>query len=181
MCEFSIRIYFSCQLRSRVTGVLGEVKTSQPGLEQQLRKKAWARFGRDHPDKDLLDPLPVPLIIVGNKFDVFQNMDPEQRKMVARTLRFIAHTNGASLYVSHLRQKLVVLTHYMVFKAAISHSDCFMHDFFKPAHPQFMSMKSDVLVGRVKQILSHLAFGTPLRYVLAPNFQCTEYSQLCSD
>jgi dynein light intermediate chain 2 len=123
---------FLRKLRSRVTGVLGEVKTSQPGLEQQLRKKAWARFGRDHPDKDLLDPLPVPLIIVGNKFDVFQNMDPEQRKMVARTLRFIAHTNGASLY--------------------------------------FMSMKSDVLVGRVKQILSHLAFGTPLSRTMSMDY-----------
>ena len=137
-----VRILFSdvLQLRSRVTAVLGEVKTGQPGLEQQLRKKAWARFGRDHPDRDLLDPLPVPLVILGSKFDVFQNMDPEQRKMVARTLRFIAHTNGASLYVSHLRQKLGVLTRYALIKGTISHtlgmhSDCFMHYIFQTCPP----------------------------------------------
>ena len=92
---------FFSQLRSRVSTVMREMKTSSPGLDARLRKKAWARFGSDHPDRDLLDPLPIPLIILGSKFDLFQNMDPEKRKMVTRTLRFIAHTNGASLYVCH--------------------------------------------------------------------------------
>ena len=80
--------------------MLGELRSCQPDLEQRLKKRAWARFGSDHPDRDLLDPLPVPLLILGSKFDLFQNMEPERRKMVCRTLRFVAHTNGASLYVS---------------------------------------------------------------------------------
>lgn len=72
----------------------------QTDLEQRLRRAAWARYGTDHPDRDLIDPLPVPLVFLGNKYDVFQNQEPERRKMVCRTLRFLAHTNGASLYVS---------------------------------------------------------------------------------
>ena len=87
----------SLQLRSRVSTVLRE---AEPDLVQQMRERAWSRFGRDHPDRDLLDPLPLPLAILGSKYDIFQNMEPEKKKMVCRTLRFVAHTNGASLYVS---------------------------------------------------------------------------------
>ena len=50
-------------------------------------------------DKDLLDPSPVPLAIVGSKYDIFQNFDPEKKKIISKTLRFVAHTNGASLHV----------------------------------------------------------------------------------
>ncbi len=51
-------------------------------------------------DKDLLNPLPIPLAIVGTKYDLFQDFDPEKKKIVCKTLRFVAHSNGASLYVS---------------------------------------------------------------------------------
>ena len=52
-------------------------------------------------DKDLLDPLPIPLAIVGTRYDTFQDFDPEKKKIICKTLRFIAHTNGASLHVSY--------------------------------------------------------------------------------
>ena len=80
--------------------VLAELQSTRPALAERLKKRAWHRFGSDHPDRDLLDPLPVPLAILGSKYDVFQDMEPERRKMVCRTLRFVAHTNGASLHVS---------------------------------------------------------------------------------
>ena len=50
-------------------------------------------------DKELLDPCPIPLAIVGTKYDIYQNLDPEKKKIISKTLRFIAHTNGASLQV----------------------------------------------------------------------------------
>lgn len=78
---------------------MAELQSTRPDIVQQLKKKAWQRFGSDHPDRDLLDPLPVPLAILGSKYDQFQDMEPERRKMLCRTLRFVAHTNGASLYV----------------------------------------------------------------------------------
>lgn len=51
-------------------------------------------------DKELLDPMLIPLAILGTKYDIFQDFEPEKKKIICKTLRFVAHTNGASLHVS---------------------------------------------------------------------------------
>ncbi|XP_015768356.1 PREDICTED: cytoplasmic dynein 2 light intermediate chain 1-like [Acropora digitifera] len=48
-------------------------------------------------DKASIDPFPIPLAIIGGKYDIYQDFDPEKRKMISRTLRFTAHRNGAHL------------------------------------------------------------------------------------
>ena len=40
---------------------------------------------------------PIPLIILGGQYDLFQNFDPEKKKLICRTLRYLAHSHGASL------------------------------------------------------------------------------------
>ena len=40
------------------------------------------------------------VVVVANKQYFLQDFDPEKRKMISRTLRFIAHSNGAHLQVS---------------------------------------------------------------------------------
>lgn len=47
----------------------------------------------------MMEPLKIPLVIVGTKFDLYQELDPEKKKVIAKTLRFVAHTYGASLLV----------------------------------------------------------------------------------
>ena len=42
----------------------------------------------------------IPLAILGTKYDIFQDFEPEKKKIICKTLRFVAHTNGASLHVS---------------------------------------------------------------------------------
>ena len=37
-----------------------------------LKKKAWAKYGTNHPDKDLIQPFPVPVVVFGTKYDIFQ-------------------------------------------------------------------------------------------------------------
>lgn len=64
---------------------------------EQLKKQAWKKFGEEHPDKVSVDPFPIPLAIIGGKYDIYQDFDPEKRKMISRALRFIAHKNGAHL------------------------------------------------------------------------------------
>jgi dynein light intermediate chain 2 len=39
----------------------------------------------------------IPVLIVGTKYDVLSEMDNERRNLLCKTLRFVAHTNGASL------------------------------------------------------------------------------------
>ena len=50
-----------------------------------------------HPDKDHIRPFPLPLIILGGRYDEFQNFEPEKKKIICKALRFFAHYHGASL------------------------------------------------------------------------------------
>ena len=36
-------------------------------------------------------------MILGGKYDLFQNFDPEKKKIVCRALRFFSHHHGAAL------------------------------------------------------------------------------------
>ncbi|CAM9385784.1 unnamed protein product, partial [Ectocarpus sp. 8 AP-2014] len=43
-----------------------------PTFAETLKRKTYAKLGRDHPDLRAVRPCPVPLVIVGNKYDVFK-------------------------------------------------------------------------------------------------------------
>lgn len=62
-------------------------------MEEAMRQKV----GVDHVDLNTLEVLPFPVIIVGGKYDQFQNLDSEIKKHVCRCLRSIAHAIGAAL------------------------------------------------------------------------------------
>jgi len=66
------------------------------------------RLEAGHPDRSLVDPLPVPCLIVGTKYDQFKNNEPEAMKIVCRALRAVAHHNGCSLlFVSQKHKSLL--------------------------------------------------------------------------
>ncbi|XP_070576564.1 cytoplasmic dynein 2 light intermediate chain 1-like [Ptychodera flava] len=108
--------------RERIERVISEAAAKDSAIQQRLRRRAWKQFGENHPDKDMIEPFPVPLVIIGSKYDIFQDFDSEKRKVIGRTLRFIAHSHGASLL--------------------------------------FCSMKTESLVIKTRQLISHLVFGT---------------------
>jgi dynein light intermediate chain 2 len=85
------------ELKTRVNKVLADLSTKDSRVVERMKKQAWKKYGDDHPDHDLLDLFPVPLIIFGSKYDILQDFDSEKRKVICKMLRFIAHTNGASL------------------------------------------------------------------------------------
>lgn len=85
------------ELISKLQEELHRVIDKEPGLREQLETSAWNRVGLDHQDKDLISPFLVPLVILGGKYDIFQDMEPENKKVICRALRFIAHSYGASL------------------------------------------------------------------------------------
>ncbi|XP_001846252.2 cytoplasmic dynein 2 light intermediate chain 1 [Culex quinquefasciatus] len=62
-------------------------------MQEAMRQKV----GVDHVDLNTLEVLPFPVIIVGGKYDQFQNLDSEIKKHVCRCLRSIAHAIGAAL------------------------------------------------------------------------------------
>jgi dynein light intermediate chain 2 len=59
-------------IKSRVDAVISEARLQQPNIKDDLKQQTWERIGQDHVDKDLMDPLLIPFVIIGAKYDVFQ-------------------------------------------------------------------------------------------------------------
>ncbi|KAK3584581.1 hypothetical protein CHS0354_040283 [Potamilus streckersoni] len=103
--------------KSRIETIISEMKPDNPTIREVFRSKAWERVGPDHPDKSMIDPFLIPLVIIGSKYDVFQDFDSEKKKVICKTLRFIAHTHGASLQFFSLKMEQLVTK----IRALISH------------------------------------------------------------
>uniref|UniRef100_F6XTJ5 Cytoplasmic dynein 2 light intermediate chain 1 n=1 Tax=Ornithorhynchus anatinus TaxID=9258 RepID=F6XTJ5_ORNAN len=88
----------------------------QPGTRAAATPRTWSPVPEDHPDREFIDPFPIPLVIIGSKYDVFQNLDSEKRKVICRTLRFLAHHHGATLMFTGKSEALLLKT-----RSVISH------------------------------------------------------------
>lgn len=73
-----------------------------------LKQEAMARYGNAHPDKDEVTPLPLPVLIVGNKYDAFRDEDSVKRKGVTQAVRYLAHMYGASVLFTSMKDKNLV-------------------------------------------------------------------------
>ncbi|XP_053676475.1 cytoplasmic dynein 2 light intermediate chain 1 [Anopheles nili] len=72
-------------------------KHAAHGQIEEMQLLTVQRIGKGHPDLNTLELFPFPIVIIGGKYDVYQNLDSEVRKHVCRCLRSIAHTLGAAL------------------------------------------------------------------------------------
>ncbi|ERE74252.1 cytoplasmic dynein 2 light intermediate chain 1-like protein [Cricetulus griseus] len=86
--------------KSHIDKVIMKLGKTNSKAASEMRQKMWSVMQKDHPDRELIDPFPIPLVIIGSKYDIFQDFDPEKRKVICKTLRFVAHYYGASLMVS---------------------------------------------------------------------------------
>ena len=75
-----------------------------PSKIEELKERAAKRFGGggrwpsgEHPDQALVGHTGINVIIVANKWDLFQKKDPQFLRVMSSCLRFLAHYNGASL------------------------------------------------------------------------------------
>lgn len=86
-------------LQNHLDIALKTQEASSHQIEQKLKLKLEV-FSPDfdgHPDKSLIRPFLLPVIIIGSKYDEFQNLDPERKKIICKALRFFALNYGASL------------------------------------------------------------------------------------
>jgi dynein light intermediate chain 2, cytosolic len=91
---FTLEILLT-HLRKRVNEchklAIGENKKLKEKLQMNLK-----RIG-DHPDKKSLEIVEIPFAIIGTKYDQFEKIEPEKRKIVCKSLRFVSHYYGAML------------------------------------------------------------------------------------
>ena len=84
-------------LQTHLDIILKSAEATEHKIEEKLVKLTKLQMDAEHPDKDLIKPLLLPCIILGSKYDEFQNLDPEKKKIICKALRFFAHFHGASL------------------------------------------------------------------------------------
>ncbi|BBN09364.1 dynein cytoplasmic 2 light intermediate chain [Marchantia polymorpha subsp. ruderalis] len=105
-------IFWLDKIHKRIEGFYEKLKRRGSKLPQQLVEREKKLFGLEHEDLDEVKLSGVPVIIVGTKYDCFKvgacglrlwhlprifDQDAELRKTMARTLRYLAHTNGGTL------------------------------------------------------------------------------------
>ena len=99
--------YFLGKIKQAVTKTFTKLRTRGSRLPEQLKqrhRKQFNKFGKsEHPDflggQLTGDSLcGVQIVIACTKHDLHVNYDPEQRKVLSRALRNLAHRNGASLF-----------------------------------------------------------------------------------
>ncbi|KAM9365539.1 cytoplasmic dynein 2 light intermediate chain 1 [Pholidichthys leucotaenia] len=79
---------------------------SKPGPKHDMHVHSVTRvLPKDYPDREMISPFPVPLLIIGSKYDVFQEFDSEKKKVISKTLRFIAHYYAASLIFTSIKSE----------------------------------------------------------------------------
>ncbi|XP_015919118.2 cytoplasmic dynein 2 light intermediate chain 1 [Parasteatoda tepidariorum] len=82
--------------------------SKDPNLKQSLYEQAKSCIPNDHEDFDSIDPFPVPLLIMGSKYDLFQTEDFQKRKLISKCLRYVAHSKAATLqFVSSKSEALI--------------------------------------------------------------------------
>jgi hypothetical protein len=87
-----------------------------------------------------LEPFEIPVVILGTKYDVFETYEPEKRKIVCKTLRFVAHYYGAMLLVSvNMFKKTSICIFFII-------------------NQKFSSYKYDLTITKVKALLNNFLF-----------------------
>ncbi|ELW47296.1 Pleckstrin homology domain-containing family H member 2 [Tupaia chinensis] len=58
--------------KGHIDKVMMKLGKTNSKAASEMRQKIWSNMQKDHPDRELIDPFPIPLVIIGSKYDVFQ-------------------------------------------------------------------------------------------------------------
>ncbi|XP_073195198.1 cytoplasmic dynein 2 light intermediate chain 1 isoform X2 [Lepidochelys kempii] len=94
--------------RNHVDKIITKLGKTNPKVATEIKQRMWNNMPKDHPDHELIDPFPIPLVIIGSKYDIFHEFDSEMRKIMCKTLRFVSHYYGASLVFTSKSEALLL-------------------------------------------------------------------------
>ncbi|KAK9808766.1 hypothetical protein WJX72_003222 [[Myrmecia] bisecta] len=90
-------LFWLARIKATLQATYGVLERKGSKLPEQLRGRAKRYFGSSHEDNDTINHTGISIIVAATKHDTFRNEDAEVRKIMARTLRYVAHMHGASL------------------------------------------------------------------------------------
>jgi dynein light intermediate chain 2 len=91
--------FWLSKIKKRVGECFQKMAQKQSATPAKMMQRMSKRFGENHPDlknKNAGIICGIPILIVANKYDLFRQQS-EYAKVMAKTLRWLAHSNGASL------------------------------------------------------------------------------------
>jgi dynein light intermediate chain 2 len=85
--------------------IVADLKERDPssllGVQRRL-KSIWG----EHEDKSKVKSFPVPVVVVGTKYDVFANTyESKLKKVLCDAMRYLAHTTGSDLCFASVREQ----------------------------------------------------------------------------
>ncbi|KAJ3276038.1 Cytoplasmic dynein 2 light intermediate chain 1 [Terramyces sp. JEL0728] len=99
--------HFIERIKSRTNAVLDRLESRGSKRPQALRNYAMKRYGSEHPDEKLVSPIAIPILIIGTFYDKFTLLESEPKKLLCKTLRYIAHLNGAALVFTSIQDEVL--------------------------------------------------------------------------
>lgn len=93
----STAAYWLEQIKKKLTSTYEKFEKKGLQLPEQLRQRAKSKLYSQNEDKDVVWHSGISIVIAATKFDMFKDEDAEVKKVMARALRFIAHSHGANV------------------------------------------------------------------------------------
>ncbi|CAF1602955.1 unnamed protein product [Rotaria sp. Silwood1] len=111
-------------IAKRVKYCISEAAKQNPHIKDKLKEAILKRLGNAvRLDKGEIEPLRIPLLIIGSKYDQFQTLEPDEKKSIIKTLRFLTYYHGATLMSYSEKQESVhlraIINHFL-FDTALS-------------------------------------------------------------
>jgi len=105
--------FWAEEIQKQVDAVINEILAAPGGAERVEAMRARSvELWRDHPDRDQIRPSLIPLMVIANKWDAFEDNfgEAEYRKLITRALRYFSLLYGASLVCTKHKDKSMMTT-----------------------------------------------------------------------
>mmetsp|Transcript_113 Transcript_113/g.230 ORF Transcript_113/g.230 Transcript_113/m.230 type:complete len:222 (+) Transcript_113:132-797(+) len=99
-------LFWLKSVREQAQVALDALAQSNPEQHAQVNQAVREPW-QSHEDRDRINLPPVPIAIMGAKFDAYANQyETAVKKQLCMALRFLAHSNGCDLVFASVREKL---------------------------------------------------------------------------
>lgn len=97
-------LFWLRMIRDVSIGIVNEIKERDPTSLLSVQQRLKAKWG-EHEDKSKVKAFPLPVVIVGTKYDVFANTYESMfKKSLCDAFRYLAHTSSSDVIFTSVKE-----------------------------------------------------------------------------
>ncbi|XP_072436718.1 cytoplasmic dynein 2 light intermediate chain 1 isoform X3 [Chiloscyllium punctatum] len=77
--------------KNHINSTINELGKKDSINVNDFKQKTWKTLQRNHPDWELIDPFPIPLVIIGSKYDIFQFFSNKMESTISKMRTILNH------------------------------------------------------------------------------------------